>query len=69
MLPTELTAVSLAELEDELNGVNVIVDCAVKGMSRLDVLMGGMPRPVLEQGGAGCVIELSVFWPTRLIRH
>lgn len=40
MLPAELTIVSLVELEDKLNGVNVVAGCIVKGMSRLDVLMG-----------------------------
>ena len=71
MLPAELTVVSLAELQDKLNGVNVIADCMVKGTSRLDVLMGRMQRPVLEPGGAGCVNELDVFWPTHqtLIRR
>lgn len=61
MLPAELTVVSLAELEDKLNGVNVIADCMGKRMSGLDVLMGRMHRPVLEQGGAECVNELGVF--------
>lgn len=71
MLPAELTVVSLAELEDKLNGVNVIADCMDEGMSRLDVLMGRMQRPVLERGGAECVNELGVFWPTHqtLIRR
>lgn len=64
MLPAELTVLSLAELEDKLNGVNVVADCMVKDISRLDVLMGRMQRPVLQPGGAGCVSELGVFWPT-----
>lgn len=67
MLLPELTVVSLAELEDKLNRVNVIADYMVQGTSRLNVFMGRMQRPILEPGGAGCVSELNVFWPTHLM--
>lgn len=51
------SVVSLTGPEDKQNVVNVTAGCVVKGLSRLDVLMGRMQRRVLKPGGAGCVNE------------